>query len=148
MTLYLSLLCHLIGDYVLQSHVMATRKTSSWKWAAIHAAFYSIPFVALALLSGASLRWLVALAVIGGTHAAIDRLAIALRWCRFYGVGFPGLWWRECCSNPDCAMKRDAPGSFEPPPPFIGVWLVIIVDNTLHLCINTATVLWATHAAA
>lgn len=27
------LLCHLVGDYVLQSHVMATRKTSSWAWA-------------------------------------------------------------------------------------------------------------------
>jgi hypothetical protein len=39
MTGYTLLLCHLLGDYVLQSHIMATRKTSSWLWALVHAAF-------------------------------------------------------------------------------------------------------------
>lgn len=179
MTLCLSLLCHVIGDYVLQSHVMALRKTTSWAWASVHAAFYSIPFMVLALASGASLRWLVALAVIGGTHAAIDRLGIARRWCQWYGVGFPGLWWRPsrcsecghplyahahmhqdeyrsakwpegpwvCAFTADCPAHEPKPEGFEPPPPFLGVWLIIIVDNTFHLLINTAAVLWATHAA-
>lgn len=129
----LGLVAHLIGDYALQSHAMATRKTSSWRWAAIHAAFYSIPFVLLAALSShPSERWAVALAVIAGTHAAIDRLGIAGRWCRFYGVGHPGLWAR--------------PEHFEPPPPYIGAWLTIIVDNSMHVAINSAAILWVAHA--
>ena len=122
---YLLLLAHLIGDYVLQSHVMATRKTSSWRWAFIHAAFYSLPFAALLAWLGAPLdAAALALAIIGSTHAVIDRLRLAARWCQWYGVGHPGLW--------------TSPAGFEAPPPFLGVWLTIIVDNTLHLAINGA----------
>lgn len=109
------LLAHLIGDYVLQSHVMATRKTSSWLWALIHAAFYTVPFLAL------TQDWW-RLLIIGGTHAVIDRYRLAGYWCRYWGVGYPGVW-------------SSAEG-FEPPPPFLGVWLLIIVDNTMHLTIN------------
>lgn len=128
----LGLIAHLFGDYAFQSHTMAARKTSSWAWSSLHAAIYSLPFFVVAMLCGESARWLGALAVIGGTHAVIDRLAIAKRWCAFYGVGYPGLW---------------APAEgFKPPPPFLGVWLTIIVDNAFHLAINSAAILWATHA--
>lgn len=132
MSLILALapLAHLVGDYVLQSHAMAIRKTSSWTWAGIHAAFYSIPFAVLLFLLAPD-RALVALLVIGGTHAVIDRLALGARWARWYGNGHPGLWWRE------------ADGDFPAPPPFLGVWLTIIVDNTMHLCINAAALAWA-----
>ncbi len=160
------LLCHLIGDYVLQSHVMATRKTSSMVWALIHATFYTLPFAALVAWHG-GLRWggpldgLVALVVIAATHALIDRYRVADKWCRFYGVGHPGLWWRPedvCevrhevraswgkqarvadgphpCTEPSCIKSLET--SFASPPPFLGVWLTIIVDNTMHLCINAA----------
>lgn len=153
------LLAHLVGDYVLQSHVMATRKVTSWTWAFVHAAFYTLPFLLL------TQDWH-ALLVIGGTHAVIDRLRIARRWCEFYGVGLPGVWWRPCkcvCGH-DLAAHMEAPlpvvgvapplwigkdecgicttctgrkpEPFEPPPPFLGVWLVIIVDNTMHLAVN------------
>ena len=135
----IQLLAHLVGDYVLQSHVMATRKTSSWLWAFIHAAFYTLPFLAL------TQDWW-RLAVIGGTHAAIDRLAIARRWCQWYGVGFPGLWHRTWCmaghrmgAEPICPEDyccAPPQAAFVPPPPFLGVWLTIIVDNTFHLVIN------------
>ena len=27
-------------------------------------------------------------------------------------------------------------------PPFLGVWLLILVDNTLHMCINYAALTW------
>lgn len=126
---YALILAHLIGDYVLQSHVMATRKTASWRWALIHAAFYSLPFLALLLWLGVGASdALGALAIIGGTHALIDRYRLAAKWCVFYGVGHPGLW-----------TKREG---FEVPPPFLGVWLTIIADNTLHLTINGLT-FWA-----
>lgn len=117
------LLAHLVGDYVLQSHTMAIRKTTSTRWALVHALFYTLPFLLL------TQDWR-ALAVIGGTHAVIDRFRLAARWCAFYGVGFPGLWWRA----------KD--GEFQAPPPFLGVWLVIIVDNTVHLAINYAALGW------
>lgn len=138
----IELLAHLVGDYVLQSHAMATRKTLSLVWAFIHAAFYALPFLLLT-------RSPAALAVILVTHALIDRLGIARRWCQFYGVGFPGLWdralrWADrCCHDPKCITAHvDLVPPFEPPPPFLGVWLVIIVDNTLHLAINHAALAW------
>ena len=116
--LLLGILAHFIGDYPIQSHKMATRKTIEWKWALIHAMVYGIPFL---FLVQDYAQWL----VIVLTHAYIDHYKIADRWCRFYGVGHPGLWW----------TRED--GEFVPPAPFIGVWLTIIVDNTFHLCINT-----------
>lgn len=111
------LLAHLVGDYVLQSQPMADRKVSSLPWAVVHAAFYTLPFLLLTTSPAALL-------VIGGTHALIDRYRVAARWCAFYGSGsIGGLWGRF--------SVRD-----EPPPPFLTVWLTIIVDNTFHLCIN------------
>ena len=133
------LLCHLTGDYVLQSHVMATRKTTSSAWAIIHAAFYSIPFAVL--LAATASDWtaaVIALFVICGTHALIDRYALAAKWCRWYGVGHPGVWDRGLRAS-DWSTPP-----FDPPPPFLGVWLQIIVDNTMHLAINAAAVYLAT----
>lgn len=156
------LLAHLFGDYVLQSHVMATRKTSSLAWALIHATFYTLPFLFLTHSP-------VALAVILGTHALIDRFAVARRWCEFYGVGFPGLWWRTktcecghdlkshifsimtvegtggppirsertiCGETADCGCDTPRPLPFPVPPPVLGMVLIIVVDNAMHLLIN------------
>lgn len=142
----IQLICHLIGDYALQSHVMATRKTSSLTWALIHAAFYTLPFLLLT-------RSFEALAVICLTHALIDRFAVARRWCEFYGVGFPGAWDRLThevalyahlwpSTEPWFVEKSYVRAPFVAPPPFLGVWLIIIVDNTMHLAINYAA-LWA-----
>jgi hypothetical protein len=130
LALTLGIFAHLIGDYVLQSHVMAIRKTTQWTWAFVHAGFYSLPFAALLYMLGEPSRAWVAVWIIAGTHAVIDRLAIAKRWCQWYGVGFPGIW-----------TKAEG---FQAPPPFLGVWLIILVDNTLHLCINAAALAWAT----
>ena len=186
------LLAHLVGDYVLQNHAMATRKTSSWPWALLHAAFYTLPFLLL------TQDWR-ALAIIGGTHAVIDRYRLARYWVNFWGVGVEG-WVIGAIMRARGFVRLQAPppavpyiagypppAAEEPPPPvwhrrgqwhrnkhaivldpgpptgrvkmggktrsirredipcipdatpFLGVWLLILVDNTMHLCINAAT---------
>lgn len=64
------LLAHLVGDYILQSHYMATEKVRQSVAAAIHALCYTIPFLFLT-------RAPAALAVICGTHFVIDRFRLA-----------------------------------------------------------------------
>jgi Protein of unknown function (DUF3307) len=156
-------LAHLVGDYVLQSHVMAIKKTSSWKWALIHVFFYGLPF--LFLVTAPWQWWVIVL-----THAVIDRYKLADKWCRWYGNGHPGLWWtkEDQRAHAEKAAEtiyngwRDNPrwkpwvpggnsdaqekarydarlDTFPTPPPFLGVWLTIIVDNTFHLLINHFT---------
>jgi hypothetical protein len=174
------LICHLIGDYVLQCHLMANKKVQSWAWAVTHAAFYTLPFLFLTRSP-----W--ALLVIFGTHAAIDRYRLANYWMKFYGVGHPGIWqlaidkleenrvWSNTYTgtydaefdalppgvfrdpkdkvpysyHAACAADRavdaviEARKPFEAPPPYLGVWLGIIVDNTLHLTINYLAIAYA-----
>ena len=118
------LLCHLFGDYILQNHWMANTKTRSWVAALVHALFYTLPFLLLTLDP-------VALAVICGTHALIDRYRLAFYWVNFWGVGVEGE---------VVPLLRRASGvrgqPVEPAPPFIEFWLCILVDNTAHLTIN------------
>lgn len=147
------LIAHLVGDYVLQSHWMAARKRHEWWPALVHAFFYSLPFLLL-------LSWdrpLVALAqwlLIAGTHAVIDHYGLAAYWCRWWGVGVPGAlpaWLLQRCGwswvqrarpgeESKLVLVRDFPGKadavLEPAPPHLAVWLVIIVDNCAHLCLN------------
>ena len=60
------LVAHVVGDYLLQSHWVAQRKTSRLAVALLHALLYALPFVLLT-------RSPVALLVIVVTHAVIDR---------------------------------------------------------------------------
>ena len=116
----IELLAHLVGDYVLQSQPMSDRKVTDIRWALIHATAYTLPFL---LLTQDVRR----LAVIALTHALIDRYRIAARWVAWYGTGTraSGIWSRWNVST-------------DLVPPFLSVWLTIIVDNTLHLVINHA----------
>lgn len=120
------LLAHLVGDYLLQSHWMATEKTKRWWPAWAHALTYGLPFL-LVTQSPA------ALAVIVVTHAIIDRYRLARHvvWAKnlIAPAGYRRTW-EEC------------KGTGYPPdtPPWLAVWLMIIADNTLHLVINVAAV--------
>lgn len=122
------LLAHLTGDYLLQSDWMALEKTRRWWPAWAHALTYGLPYVAVT-------RSPAALAVIVVTHAVIDRYRLArhLVWAK--NLLAPERYrhpWSEC----------RATGYHNSRPDWLAVWLMIVADNTVHLLINTASVVW------
>jgi hypothetical protein len=117
------LFAHVAGDYILQSDWMATEKTKRSLAAAAHAISYAVPFVFAFRPSWA------ALAVIIGTHFVIDRWRLA----RFviYAKNFispPSRWvsWADCAGT---GYHKDVPA-------WMSVWLLITVDNAMHVYIN------------
>lgn len=120
------LLCHAVGDYVIQSDWMALNKVKRLWIAVVHAVTYALPFL---LLSPS----LLALVVIVGTHAVIDhwRLARYVVWARnFMGTGNKS--WEECSGN-----------GFSPDRPiWLTTWLTIAADNIMHIVINGAALAW------
>lgn len=114
------IVAHLVGDYLLQSHWMATEKTKRSVAAALHAVTYAIPFLLIS-------RNLAALGFIIASHFAIDRWRLA----RFV------VWLKNGARGPVTAT-----GYPDDVPPWLAVWLLIIADNTLHLLCNS-TALWA-----
>lgn len=135
--LTLALLAHLVGDYLLQSDWMASRKVApgpndtyghaeSWAAALAHGITYTLPFLLIT-------QHPLALLVIGGTHVLIDhyRLAKQVIWLRNYlapaGDNVP---WRIARTNQ--GMPPEVPTG-------MATALLIVADNTLHLVINAAT---------
>jgi len=118
-------LVHLIGDYVLQSDWMAREKTKSDLAAAVHAAVYTLPFLFLTTNP-------TTLALICASHFVIDRWSLAryVVWLRNLISPCPPAW-------------ADCQGSGSPAevPPWLATWLLVAVDNTMHLIIN-ASLLW------
>lgn len=112
------LLLHLWGDYITQTDWMATKKTTRWFPAVLHGLLYTLPFLLLTQSPAA-------LAVIGLSHILIDRFRLARfvtgtkNGGTYTGTGYPA-----------------------DTPPWMAVWLLIIVDNTLHLTINYACLRW------
>lgn len=117
------LLCHLIGDYMLQSSWMANNKMKRWLPALAHAAAYSLPF-AVGLRPSP-----LAIAVIAGTHLLIDRFRL-VRYVAFANQFLSPL--SEVKAWADCSGT----GYHKDTPPWLAVWLMIIVDNTMHLALN------------
>jgi hypothetical protein len=119
------LLAHLCGDYLLQSHWMATEKTSrSWP-AAAHAICYALAFLALT-------RSVPALLVIGVSHFVIDRWRLA----RYV------VWAKNRLAPRRCWGDVTATGYPEWVPAWLATWLLIVADNTLHLGINALALRW------
>lgn len=108
---------HLVGDFVLQSDWMASEKVRSHLAAAVHVIVYSLPFLFITQSPEV-------LAVIAGTHFVIDRWRLArfVVWVK----NTPWRPWAECAAT----------GSHESRPAYLAVWLLIIVDNTMHLICN------------
>lgn len=119
------LLCHLWGDYILQSDWMANNKTKASVPAFIHALVYSLTFLFLT-------RSWKALAVIMVTHFFIDRFRLArLIVAAKNTVGQP---YRKFLDAPD--QYSTATGYPKGLPDWMAVWLLIVADNILHLTIN------------
>lgn len=120
------LLLHLFGDYVTQTDWMARTKLRTSFAALCHAVVYSLPFL---LLSPS----LAAIAVIAVSHFLIDRFRLA----RHVAFGKNKLtdWhlkWSDCSAS-----------GFPPDvPPGHAFWLMILIDNTMHLSINYAALRW------
>lgn len=115
------LLAHLVGDYLAQTHHQAVRKTEAWGPALTHAATYTLCHLPLTRSP-----W--RLAVIGGTHAVIDRYRLAKH----------VVWAKNQLAPKGYRPPHTATGYPEDTPPWLAVWLMILADNTLHLLINAA----------
>lgn len=150
------LLCHAIGDYILQSDWMANNKTKRSIAALCHVLTYAIPFLFLRPSA-------LSMAVIIGTHFVIDRWRLArfVVWAKnflapvtilhvndresareyislvgsknaFFWIGsyafvaVQNQHWVECRAT---GYAPDAPA-------WLAVWLLIIADNILHILIN------------
>lgn len=124
-TIMEQLLLHLFGDYILQTDWMANNKRKNWSVAYLHAVVYTIPFMLFYGLSYRNHPW--AAIVIMLSHWIIDWKGLA-RYVVFAKnwVTCPSLKWSECSQT----------GYPPETPTFLSVWLLIIADNTLHLCIN------------
>lgn len=118
------IVCHLVGDYILQSDWQALGKTRDFRIAWIHGFLYALPFLFLRpSVNGFLLIWL--------SHAIIDhyRLAKYVCWLKNY-LAPPSEWprnsWKEC----------DWSGYRADRPDWLKGWLMFIADNTMHILIN------------
>jgi len=118
------IVAHLVGDFVLQSDWMANQKYNRSLATLAHAGFYMLPFLLLTTSPSA-------LAVIGGTHFLIDRFRLAR-----YVIWLRNLPWPKSASWAECRETGFNPGV----PPYLSAWLLIIVDNTMHILINAAAI--------
>ena len=119
------ILAHLVGDYLLQSHWMATEKVHRWWPAVAHGLTYTLPYLVVT-------RSPLALLVIAGTHVVIDRYRLAKH-----------VVWLKNQLGPSSHRPGHTPTGYpDETPAWLAVWLLIVADNTLHLLINTAAVVW------
>lgn len=149
------LLCHLFGDYVLQSDWMAQNKTKAHWPAFVHALLYSLLFLPLCWHQSHSgwyrfgdgpwawyytpsrFAWLAWL-VIFGTHFLIGRYRLAryVVWAKNWIAPYSRTLWEQRMSWKACEHTGYVPEDRGGPPSWMAVWLLIIADNACHLLIN------------
>lgn len=117
-------LAHLAGDYLLQTHWMATEKTKRWSPAVAHGLVYGLCHLPVT-------RNPAKLAVIAGTHMVLDRYRLAKHWS----------WAKNQLAPKDFRYDFDksVAGYPEGTPDWLATWLMIISDNSFHLLINALT---------
>lgn len=115
--LFIGLLLHFVGDYLFQSHWMATEKTKRFLPAFTHASIYSLPFLLIA--KGI---WWFGLYI---SHYLIDRYRLAIYWIRLKNSTFEGI--------PPATNN----GFDESTPVWLSIMLLIVIDNVIHIIINS-----------
>lgn len=123
------LIAHLAGDYVLQSGWMAVGKLNRWWPAVVHGVVYALPHTLIT-----QSPW--ALLIIGGTHILIDRYDAACRVAWLKNRLAPRSTWLPW------AVVADNYGSGPDTPPGRAFFVKVVIDNTIHLTINAAAILW------
>lgn len=130
------LVCHLIGDYLLQSQWMAEKKTSCFKIALYHALWYTAPFMLLLDVS-----WQAATVMIV-THALIDRFRIARYWLIIKNYAFPFTLESFGKAKTDFIPPDEVTGSPKHVPFGLGLAILIIADNLIHILINALAIFY------
>lgn len=120
------LMVHLVSDYVLQSDWMANTKTKQSFACLVHVVLYGLPFLLL------TTSWK-ALLIIVTTHFIIDRWRLARHVSYVKHFLAPKSDWKKW---QDCS----ATGYSQDKPLWMSVWLMIIVDQIMHLTINALAI--------
>lgn len=118
------LVAHVVGDYLLQSEWMVREKGRNHLAALAHVAVYLLPFLLLT-------QHPLTLLVIAASHFVLDRWRLARYVVWLKNWPWPGrLPWEQC---KETGYPPDTPK-------WMSAWLLIIVDNTLHVLINGAAI--------
>lgn len=116
----LQLLFHAWGDYLFQSDWMARNKTSSTKKgylsALIHSIVYALPFFFIASPYAVLVIW--------STHFILDKYRLATHFMKLKNMTFN-----------ETGFKKDTPIE-------LSTWLLIIVDNIIHISINYFAIMY------
>ncbi len=153
-----AIVCHLVGDYAFQSDWMAQQKVKSSLPALAHVVTYTLPFLFL------TTSWK-ALLFILATHFVIDRWRLARYVCWLKNFLAPKwLEIKTPIPPPTVILSPDAEaagmqvtvvsaskvtwarnypweecvgtGYHKDRPLWMSVWLLILADNTMHVCLN------------
>ncbi len=117
------LYAHCLGDYVLQTSWMAREKHKRLAVAFLHGVMYSLPFVAM--FRPSALAWVTILA----THVVIDRYRLA----RYVA------WAVQHLAPDGPGPLADTRTGYDPSTPdWLAGWLLILVDNLMHVTVNAA----------
>lgn len=126
------LLCHIVGDYFLQSDWMALNKNKHTIPCLIHVILYALPFLLLT-------NSLLALFLIAAAHFVLDRWSLTkyIIWAKnFLNPSFQNPPFSKCGVTGYYDDWLNEPGEPNVRPKFITTWLYIISDNTIHLICN------------
>lgn len=120
------LMCHVIGDYILQSDWMAQNKRSNVVVAAWHVQAYSIPFLFITAqgFRGITQMWLITL-----SHLVIDHWGLARYVCFAKNFLAPRQHWPRWEDTDFTGYSADREKH-------VTFWLYVITDNLLHLLCN------------